>query len=103
MRILSKAFFRLKTTLPWVPKDTKLSKLDTLRLATSYILHLKMLLSQQQDDPSHTHKEQWTQVLNVNWPFGFQAPDLTEQTLICADEYKTIETRDTNLCNKLEK
>ena len=31
MRVLSKAFGRLKLTLPWVPPDTKLSKLDTLR------------------------------------------------------------------------
>ena len=30
MRVLSKAFGRLKLTLPWVPPDTKLSKLDTL-------------------------------------------------------------------------
>ncbi|CAB0003127.1 unnamed protein product, partial [Nesidiocoris tenuis] len=30
MRVLSRAFCRLKTTLPWVPPDTKLSKLDTL-------------------------------------------------------------------------
>lgn len=44
MRVLSKAFARLKTTLPWVPADTKLSKLDTLRLATSYIAHLRAVL-----------------------------------------------------------
>lgn len=44
MRVLSKAFCRLKTTLPWVPPDTKLSKLDTLRLATSYIAHLRAIL-----------------------------------------------------------
>lgn len=45
MRVLSKAFSRLKTTLPWVPADTKLSKLDTLRLATTYIAHLGSLLA----------------------------------------------------------
>lgn len=45
MRVLSKAFGRLKTTLPWVPADTKLSKLDTLRLATTYIAHLSSLLA----------------------------------------------------------
>ncbi|XP_042300491.1 transcription factor 21-like, partial [Sceloporus undulatus] len=45
MRVLSKAFSRLKTTLPWVPPDTKLSKLDTLRLASSYIAHLRQLLA----------------------------------------------------------
>ncbi len=47
MRVLSKAFSRLNTSLPWVPADTKLSKLDTLRLASSYISHLRQLL---QDD-----------------------------------------------------
>ncbi|GFR93444.1 transcription factor 21 [Elysia marginata] len=48
MRILSKAFSRLKTTLPWVPPDTKLSKLDTLRLASSYIAHLKQILDHEE-------------------------------------------------------
>lgn len=46
MRILSKAFCRLKAALPWVPNDTKLSKLDTLKLASSYISHLTKILSQ---------------------------------------------------------
>ena len=46
MRVLSRAFSRLKTTLPWVPADTKLSKLDTLRLACSYIAHLKQILDE---------------------------------------------------------
>ena len=50
MRVLSKAFGRLKLTLPWVPPDTKLSKLDTLRLATSYISHLKRILTENEDD-----------------------------------------------------
>lgn len=50
MRVLSKAFGRLKLTLPWVPPDTKLSKLDTLRLATSYISHLKRMLSDEEDE-----------------------------------------------------
>jgi hypothetical protein len=44
MRVLSKAFVRLKTSLPWVPSDTKLSKLDTLKLASSYISYLTRLL-----------------------------------------------------------
>lgn len=43
--IIFRAFCRLKTTLPWVPADTKLSKLDTLRLAASYIAHLKKELT----------------------------------------------------------
>ena len=50
MRVLSKAFSKLKTTLPWVPSDTKLSKLDTLRLASSYIAHLKQILDSEDDE-----------------------------------------------------
>ena len=46
MRVLSKAFVRLKTSLPWVPSDTKLSKLDTLKLATSYIAYLSNILEE---------------------------------------------------------
>ncbi|KAJ8971274.1 hypothetical protein NQ317_001176 [Molorchus minor] len=71
MRVLSKAFCRLKTTLPWVPADTKLSKLDTLRLATSYIAHLRAVLMDQPvtNDPLHKHP------LTLTWPFSFQRPD----------------------------
>lgn len=50
MRVLSKAFSKLKTTLPWVPSDTKLSKLDTLRLASSYIAHLKQILDGSEEE-----------------------------------------------------
>ena len=50
MRVLSKAFVKLKTTLPWVPPDTKLSKLDTLRLATCYIAHLRQILDTDSPD-----------------------------------------------------
>ena len=46
---LPRAFSRLKTTLPWVPADTKLSKLDTLRLASSYISHLAVVLKDEQE------------------------------------------------------
>ena len=46
MRVLSKGFTKLKTALPWVPPDTKLSKLDTLRLASCYIAHLRQLLAE---------------------------------------------------------
>ncbi|CAL9697953.1 unnamed protein product [Knipowitschia caucasica] len=62
MRVLSKAFSRLKTTLPWVPADTKLSKLDTLRLASSYICHLRQLLQEERLD-SFSHP------LTLTWPF----------------------------------
>ncbi|KAJ6620121.1 Transcription factor 21, partial [Pseudolycoriella hygida] len=50
MRVLSSAFCRLKTKLPWVPADTKLSKLDTLRLATIYIQQLRASLTKDEPD-----------------------------------------------------
>lgn len=62
MRVLSKAFCRLKTTLPWVPADTKLSKLDTLRLATSYIAHLRAVLMDQPVGSDNLHKHPLTLV-----------------------------------------
>ncbi|XP_057681065.1 musculin [Corythoichthys intestinalis] len=63
MRVLSKAFSRLKTTLPWVPPDTKLSKLDTLRLASSYISHLRRLLQDQPLDDTFVTST------SLTWPF----------------------------------
>ncbi|XP_018334445.1 transcription factor 21 isoform X3 [Agrilus planipennis] len=66
MRVLSKAFCRLKTTLPWVPADTKLSKLDTLRLATSYIAHLRAILMDQPISNEHTHKHPLALMLYQN-------------------------------------
>ncbi|XP_014257439.1 transcription factor 21-like [Cimex lectularius] len=66
MRVLSRAFCRLKTTLPWVPADTKLSKLDTLRLATSYIAHLRRVLN------GPANQAQPPSPLSMSWPFTFQ-------------------------------
>ncbi|XP_034562600.1 musculin [Notolabrus celidotus] len=63
MRVLSKAFSRLKTSLPWVPADTKLSKLDTLRLASSYISHLRQLLQEERFENRFAHP------VNLTWPF----------------------------------
>nr|XP_032810838.1 transcription factor 21-like [Petromyzon marinus] len=63
MRVLSKAFSRLKTTLPWVPADTKLSKLDTLRLASSYIGHLRQILADE------TYQNGFVHPVNLTWPF----------------------------------
>ncbi|XP_062980725.1 transcription factor 21 [Elgaria multicarinata webbii] len=63
MRVLSKAFSRLKTTLPWVPPDTKLSKLDTLRLASSYIAHLRQILASDKYENGFIHP------VNLTWPF----------------------------------
>lgn len=75
MRVLSKAFSRLKTSLPWVPPDTKLSKLDTLRLASSYIAHLRQILANDKYENGYIHP------VNLTWPFmvaGKPESDLKE-------------------------
>ncbi|XP_073484951.1 transcription factor 23-like [Aquarana catesbeiana] len=46
VRTLREAFLSLQAALPSVPPDTKLSKLDVLVLATSYIAHLTQTLDQ---------------------------------------------------------
>ncbi|XP_027706105.1 transcription factor 23 [Vombatus ursinus] len=47
VRTLRQAFLALQAALPAVPPDTKLSKLDVLVLATSYIAHLTQTLGQE--------------------------------------------------------
>ncbi|XP_034940570.1 musculin [Chelonus insularis] len=68
MRVLSKAFCKLKTTLPWVPADTKLSKLDTLRLAATYIAHLKAVLR----EDSESYLDSKSLSVTLSWPFAIQ-------------------------------
>ncbi|XP_062974701.1 basic helix-loop-helix transcription factor scleraxis-like [Elgaria multicarinata webbii] len=49
------AFSALRTLIPTEPADRKLSKIETLRLASSYISHLaNMLLLQQQQQQSES-------------------------------------------------
>ncbi|XP_055256530.1 transcription factor 23 [Moschus berezovskii] len=52
VRTLRQAFLALQATLPAVPPDTKLSKLDVLVLATSYIAHLTRTLGQEMPGPA---------------------------------------------------
>ncbi|XP_066498184.1 transcription factor 24-like [Hoplias malabaricus] len=55
VQTLRHAFLELQRTLPAVPKDTKLSKLDVLILATTYIAHLtKTLQEETEEDDKHT-------------------------------------------------
>ena len=50
VKTLRTAFLELQRTLPAVPPDTKLSKLDVLVLATTYIAHLMRTLNEGVDD-----------------------------------------------------
>ncbi|XP_050096677.1 uncharacterized protein LOC126578297 [Anopheles aquasalis] len=69
MRVLSKAFFNLKRNIPWVPADTKLSKLDTLRLAKNYINYLAATLDGQSVEDFSSNL---AQPPKTAWPFIFQ-------------------------------
>lgn len=55
VQTLRQAFLELQKTLPSVPPDTKLSKLDTLRLASSYIAHLRQLLQEDRYENGYVH------------------------------------------------
>ncbi|NWW79506.1 TCF24 factor, partial [Climacteris rufus] len=51
VQTLRHAFLELQRTLPSVPPDTKLSKLDVLLLATTYIAHLTRSLQDEEEAP----------------------------------------------------
>ncbi|NWV24294.1 TCF24 factor, partial [Origma solitaria] len=51
VQTLRHAFLELQRTLPSVPPDTKLSKLDVLLLATTYIAHLTRSLQDEEEPP----------------------------------------------------
>uniref|UniRef100_A0A493TWC5 Transcription factor 24 n=1 Tax=Anas platyrhynchos platyrhynchos TaxID=8840 RepID=A0A493TWC5_ANAPP len=51
VQTLRQAFLELQKTLPSVPPDTKLSKLDVLLLATTYIAHLTRSLQDEEEVP----------------------------------------------------
>ncbi|XP_028624607.1 transcription factor 24 [Grammomys surdaster] len=51
VQTLRHAFLELQRTLPSVPPDTKLSKLDVLLLATTYIAHLTRSLQDDTEAP----------------------------------------------------
>ncbi|ELV13741.1 transcription factor 23 [Tupaia chinensis] len=52
VRTLRQAFLALQAALPAVPPDTKLSKLDVLVLASSYIAHLTRTLGHELPGPA---------------------------------------------------
>lgn len=57
VQTLRTAFLELQRTLPAVPPDTKLSKLDVLILATTYIAHLTKTLQEEGPEEGDKHSE----------------------------------------------
>ncbi|KAK5850290.1 hypothetical protein PBY51_014552 [Eleginops maclovinus] len=60
VQTLRTAFLELQRTLPSVPPDTKLSKLDVLILATTYIAHLTRTLQEEGAEESAQQAEALT-------------------------------------------
>ncbi|XP_064625809.1 transcription factor 24-like [Lineus longissimus] len=95
VKTLRTAFLDLQRTLPSVPADTKLSKLDVLVLATTYIAHLMKTLNDDVsgDDVAGTRWAQNVYHPMKKWPMrsrlyqGITSPDaaLQEQTIEAAD------------------
>lgn len=52
MQHLNEAFLQLKSKLPWIPSDSKLTKLEILRFAAEYIRYLTILLPQYRSNSS---------------------------------------------------
>uniref|UniRef100_A0A3B3SAU7 Transcription factor 24 n=2 Tax=Paramormyrops kingsleyae TaxID=1676925 RepID=A0A3B3SAU7_9TELE len=72
VQTLRHAFLELQRTLPSVPPDTKLSKLDVLILATTYIAHLTRTL--QEDGIQAAESTKQTEVLNAMKGEGYLHP-----------------------------
>lgn len=78
---INQAFNELRHHIPDVPRDTKLSKIKTLRLAISYISHLSTSL---EADPNnlnsnqHSNKTTTDNLLNIRTGKGSSGPQLVE-------------------------
>ncbi|XP_062514417.1 transcription factor 21-like [Corticium candelabrum] len=67
MHSINEAFKCLKESLPFIPPDTKLSKIRTLRYAISYISHLSWELGIAMDGSDVARHA-------VDWQYGFSIP-----------------------------
>ncbi|KAG7488606.1 hypothetical protein MATL_G00035500 [Megalops atlanticus] len=72
VQTLRHAFLELQRTLPSVPPDTKLSKLDVLILATTYIAHLTRTLQEEGMEEGESTRQ--TEVLHSLKGEGYLHP-----------------------------
>uniref|UniRef100_H3A508 Transcription factor 24 n=2 Tax=Latimeria chalumnae TaxID=7897 RepID=H3A508_LATCH len=72
VQTLRHAFLELQRTLPSVPPDTKLSKLDVLILATTYIAHLTRTLQEEGMEEGDSSKQ--TEILHTLKGDGYLHP-----------------------------
>ncbi|KAM4867747.1 transcription factor 23 [Thomomys bottae] len=95
VRTLRQAFLALQAALPAVPPDTKLSKLDVLVLATSYIAHLTRTLGHELPGPAWPPFLRGLRYLHPlkKWPMrsrlyagGLECSSLDPATVIAPDQ-----------------
>ncbi|XP_069881322.1 transcription factor 23 [Dipodomys merriami] len=95
VRTLRQAFLALQAALPAVPPDTKLSKLDVLVLATSYIAHLTRTLGHELPGPAWPPFLRGLRYLHPlkKWPMrsrlyagGLECSGLDSTTVIASDQ-----------------
>ncbi|XP_062567760.1 transcription factor 15-like [Saccostrea cucullata] len=98
------AFVTLRTLIPTEPADRKLSKIETLRLATSYIAHLNTVLmvgSDYVDQPCIKHQAMIRGgVDNVPKPVCTFCLSASKTRPIRGDSCMYKEARNTNNCRR---
>lgn len=86
------AFMVLRDLIPTQPINRKLSKIETLRLATSYIAHLNSVLTTGRSGPEQPcirHSDKLHSSIPMDAPYGgCQQPQQQSVCTFCMNEYK---------------
>ncbi|XP_066977747.1 heart- and neural crest derivatives-expressed protein 1-like [Macrobrachium rosenbergii] len=88
---INNAFAELRECIPNVPADTKLSKIKTLRLATSYIAYLMEVLHS--EDPQQAQQQQPPQPFRID----AQPSSTSERTTVQAHGLTHLEKDDSDM------
>ncbi|XP_045558644.1 transcription factor 21 isoform X2 [Salmo salar] len=87
VQTLRSAFLELQRTLPSVPPDTKLSKLDVLILATTYIAHLTQTLQEEGMDEGDSTRQ--TEALRSLKEVADAIPVIRRRQRSVSEQFKT--------------